>query len=264
MKRLFFTTASILTAAALVLGAGALSFASAQSVDECEAITTTLVSDTSTMVSGTSSVAVDNSTTTAGNQVPAGWTASIPDATWIWNDAQNDGAAATGTSVFSRDFTWSSDATSTASLMIATDNSYVVEVNGTVVASSSDEINFTLATQDTIDISGALVNGTNTIEISVTNADNGADNPAGLLYKLVLNGFDCDDVIGDDDDDDDDDDDQEEMVTICHIPRGNPSNAHTITIGEGALQSHLNHGDHEGACTISGTTTQSLKGNGRR
>ena len=38
-------------------------------------------------------------------------------------------------------------------------------------------------------------------------------------------------------------------VTICHRPPGNPSNAHTITIGRPALQAHLGHGDTLGPCS---------------
>jgi len=37
-------------------------------------------------------------------------------------------------------------------------------------------------------------------------------------------------------------------VTICHIPPGNPGNAHTITVGASAVQAHLNHGDYLGPC----------------
>jgi hypothetical protein len=37
-------------------------------------------------------------------------------------------------------------------------------------------------------------------------------------------------------------------VQVCHIPPGNPSNFHTITISENALQAHLGHGDLAGAC----------------
>jgi len=37
-------------------------------------------------------------------------------------------------------------------------------------------------------------------------------------------------------------------VDICHVPPGNPDNAHTITISESALSAHLEHGDHLGAC----------------
>jgi hypothetical protein len=37
-------------------------------------------------------------------------------------------------------------------------------------------------------------------------------------------------------------------VTLCHIPPGNPSNAHTITVDASAVSGHLAHGDHLGAC----------------
>jgi len=40
-----------------------------------------------------------------------------------------------------------------------------------------------------------------------------------------------------------------EKVTICHIPPGNPDNAHSITISVSALQTHLDqHGDSIGEC----------------
>jgi hypothetical protein len=44
--------------------------------------------------------------------------------------------------------------------------------------------------------------------------------------------------------------DAEDKVTICHVPPGNPENAHTITIGASAVPAHLeNHeGDRVGAC----------------
>src|SRR5262245_55125233 len=39
---------------------------------------------------------------------------------------------------------------------------------------------------------------------------------------------------------------------LCHIPRGNPSNAHTICVGGGAVSAHLRHGDVLGECPSSG------------
>jgi hypothetical protein len=36
-------------------------------------------------------------------------------------------------------------------------------------------------------------------------------------------------------------------VDVCHIPPGNPANAHTITIGAPAVQAHLAHGDYVGS-----------------
>jgi|SRR5918998_435598 hypothetical protein len=37
-------------------------------------------------------------------------------------------------------------------------------------------------------------------------------------------------------------------VTICHIPPGNPDNAHTIRVSENAVDAHLAHGDTLGKC----------------
>jgi hypothetical protein len=35
---------------------------------------------------------------------------------------------------------------------------------------------------------------------------------------------------------------------VCHVPPGNPANAHTIHVGEAAVDAHLKHGDALGAC----------------
>ncbi len=41
----------------------------------------------------------------------------------------------------------------------------------------------------------------------------------------------------------------QKKTTICHIPPGNPANAHTLCIGNAAVPAHLdNHGDHLGVC----------------
>ena len=43
-------------------------------------------------------------------------------------------------------------------------------------------------------------------------------------------------------------DDSETKVLVCHVPSGNPENAHTIEVAESAVPAHLAHGDTEGAC----------------
>jgi hypothetical protein len=40
-------------------------------------------------------------------------------------------------------------------------------------------------------------------------------------------------------------------TTICHLPPGNPANAHTLCIGNAAVDAHLrNHGDYLGPCKV--------------
>jgi len=38
------------------------------------------------------------------------------------------------------------------------------------------------------------------------------------------------------------------LEELCHIPPGNPENAHTISVSQGDVQGHLDHGDHLGPC----------------
>jgi hypothetical protein len=43
--------------------------------------------------------------------------------------------------------------------------------------------------------------------------------------------------------------DDPRKTTICHIPPGNPANAHTLCVGNAAVRAHLeNHGDTLGPC----------------
>jgi hypothetical protein len=37
-------------------------------------------------------------------------------------------------------------------------------------------------------------------------------------------------------------------VEVCHVPPGNPDNAHTITVGAASVDAHLRHGDSVGPC----------------
>src|SRR5438105_6544691 len=49
-----------------------------------------------------------------------------------------------------------------------------------------------------------------------------------------------------------------QTVTICHIPPGNPANAHVITVSMNALPAHFAHGDFVGpscACTATEGTS---------
>lgn len=46
---------------------------------------------------------------------------------------------------------------------------------------------------------------------------------------------------------------------ICHIPPGDPDNAHTISINSNAVDAHLAHGDYLGPCNDSGTQVELLR-----
>jgi hypothetical protein len=41
-------------------------------------------------------------------------------------------------------------------------------------------------------------------------------------------------------------------VEVCHLPPGNPANAHTIVVGAPAVEAHLAHGDRVGSCEAPG------------
>src|SRR3989344_5312042 len=147
-----------------------------------------LVSDTTdTVVGDGNAVAV----------VPhAAWTASISGATWIWKS----GATASNEVVaFEKSFTVPGNSVATATLDIASDNSYKVFIDSVEVAADPAQNNFQLGTQVTHDLTADVTVGTHTLRIEVKNhgAFNAQSNPAGLLYKFVVKSDCCTDT-GDD------------------------------------------------------------------
>jgi hypothetical protein len=55
-------------------------------------------------------------------------------------------------------------------------------------------------------------------------------------------------IQGDEEKEDTDEDEARDKVVICHLPPGNPENAHTIEVAPGAVPAHLGHGDYLGPC----------------
>jgi hypothetical protein len=49
-------------------------------------------------------------------------------------------------------------------------------------------------------------------------------------------------------------------VDVCHIPPGNPANAHTINVSENAVPAHLAHGDTLGPCGVTGESCTAMGG----
>jgi len=50
-------------------------------------------------------------------------------------------------------------------------------------------------------------------------------------------------------------------VIVCHIPAGNPTNAHTINVNQNAVVAHLGHGDTKGACQTATSSPAKVKTN---
>lgn len=124
------------------------------------------------------------------------WTDELLPALWIWKDTATSPEDAANETV--ETFTRTFDITGIphdSTLTLAVDNSYVVSVNGTEVCSDDGEHNYESAVVCPVPAS-VLVNGENEITFTVTNMDHESandpsNNPAGLVYKLVVNENEC-------------------------------------------------------------------------
>lgn len=54
--------------------------------------------------------------------------------------------------------------------------------------------------------------------------------------------------------------DENKKVTICHVPKGNPANAHTVTVAKAAAKAHIGRhgGDYYGECKTGSDTTSTV------
>lgn len=154
-----------------------------------------------TVVSNTSTLSDGNATVALGF-IHAGWTASIPGATWIWSEEPLTDAASEVNEVFTKTFTISTGVpTGTVTLNIAADNAYEVDVNtNTNVCVDATEDNYSAAGQDTCTFPASYLSaGSNTLTFRVKNmAQSGGtqeSNPAGLLYKLSYTVNECEEAL---------------------------------------------------------------------
>ena len=161
---------------------------------DCKTCSVEIKSDTTNQVVARNGVPVLAYNASALTFVHPAWTASIPGATWIWeaNPVKQADTTVNVSYTFRKTFTWFGPISgATINLAVASDNMYVVYLNGTQVGADASENNFSSA--DTIvNIDDNIIQGTNTLEVVVTNkamaGGTPAGNPAGLLYKLTING----------------------------------------------------------------------------
>ncbi|MEM9336485.1 MAG: DUF642 domain-containing protein [Patescibacteria group bacterium] len=144
------------------------------------------------MVSDSGTVVVEGNTYATSTYVHPNWTADIDDATWIWNSEFVENPDQDETYTFKETFTVSGP--HTGLLEVAADNRYKAYLNGELVIDRSGQNNnFQSHTQTSKDVTSALVEGNNELVIEVTNVGNqnanNRQNPAGLLYKLTVDGL---------------------------------------------------------------------------
>lgn len=154
-------------------------------VPEVETCQLEIVSDDNTLV-------VENNDYATSTYVHSNWTDDIEDATWIWDSYYVENPEQNETRTFRETFTIGEPVA--GNLEVAADNGYVVYLNGSEVQDRSlpdYSNNFADHTYESnLDVTSFLQNGTNTLEIVVTNKgdddSNSVANPAGLLYKLSV------------------------------------------------------------------------------
>ena len=142
-----------------------------------------------TMYSDTNTVVVENNDYAELTWTHNNWTASIPGADWIWETFFVQDPETETVRTFEETFS-ATDITD-ATLYLASDNTFKVRINGVEIASSTYSNNFQTYSQKEYDVASYLNDGDNTLEIEVTNPGTedsvAKNNPAGVLYKLVVN-----------------------------------------------------------------------------
>ena len=162
---------------------------------DCKTCAVTVVSDTSNMVVAKNDILLTTSTSAmALSWIHPAWTAAIPGAVWIWvtNPVTQEDVTNNVRYTFRKTFSWLGPISgATLNLGVSADNSYEVWINGIMVGADTAANNF--ASVDTIvNIDDNIIQGLNIIEFKVKNwaqpGGSPGSNPAGLLYKLTIDG----------------------------------------------------------------------------
>lgn len=119
-------------------------------------------------------------------------------AKWIWSDVEVVDPSSDETRTFTDTFTITGTATG-GTLSIAADNGYIVTLNGNAVCSAPAESSNYAAYQVCNVDASSFVNGENTLSVEVKNlayaTEDPHTNPAGVIYKLVVNENECETPI---------------------------------------------------------------------
>lgn len=167
---------------------------------DCQTCDVTVKSDTSNMVVEKDGTPITPSSAVVLTPTHPAWTADVDgtanDANWIWvtNPVSQADTTVDTTYTFEKTFNWMGPITGAAiNFAVAADNGYEVFLNGIQIAVDPNENNFSSAdTVVSVNVSNNVIQGTNVLQFKVTNkamsGGNPQSNPAGLLYKLVIDG----------------------------------------------------------------------------
>ncbi len=143
-------------------------------------------------VGGNDPVAFPHPASLVSNPHP-GWTVTgdIAGASWIWaTDPTLPGDATNTVSyTFRKTFNWTGTTTGASlTMLVGADNGFEVRLNGNLVGSDPGEFNYQAPAKTFTNLGSFIVQGNNTLEITVTNKglpnSTPSSNPAGLLYKV--------------------------------------------------------------------------------
>ena len=149
------------------------------------ACTVTIVSD------ATDFVIEKNANARLLSVINPAWTATLGSAAWIWGDDPVVDPTISETQTFQKKFGFIGNVTS-ATLEVASDNTHSAVVNGNTAHVDTSIGGITFGSPASYTVTSEIAQGNNELDITVTNTgvalSSFMTNPAGLKYKLTING----------------------------------------------------------------------------